>query len=119
MFFDNRTVENSVTIKMINMTVLQFIPNYYRSFLDIMKAAIDSNDVISLYSLRDTNSSLEVSIAIRMGSTGGYRSTSFVIERLNKKKNAMMQLMQISNITIGYTPCDQHTCDNGGVCTLD
>lgn len=117
MFFDNRTVENSVTIKMLNMTAIQFISNYYRSFLDVMKAAVDSNDMISMYSLRDTNSSLEITVAVRMGSAGGYRSTSFLIERFNKKRNAMIQLLQISNITIGYTPCDEVTCDNGGVCS--
>lgn len=115
--FDNRTVENSVTIKLYNMTAVQFVSDYYRNFVDVIKSAIDSNDIISLYSLHDTNSSLDIEIAVRMASTGAYRSTSFLAERFNKKRHALLQLLQISNLTIGYSPCDQHACENGGVCS--
>ncbi|GAB0089240.1 Cadherin-related tumor suppressor [Sergentomyia squamirostris] len=115
LFFDNITVENSITIRIDNVTASQFLGSAYRSFLDLMKSSIDSGDELNLYSLRDTNSSLELTIAVK--NIAGYRSPLFVVDKLTKKRQAMVQLLQSNSITIGYTPCNQNTCDNGGVCS--
>lgn len=117
LFFDNQTVEHSITINIDNMTSQHFLSTYYRSFLDILKAPLDANDEITLYSLRDKNASLQLTVAIKMSASGGYRPTSYTIEKFNKKRDAMLQLLQVSSIMIGYTPCNANTCDNGGVCS--
>lgn len=118
LFFDNQTVEYSVTINIDNMTAQQFLSSYYRSFIDILKAPLDSADELSLYSLRNTKSSLQLTVAVKSSTTAaGYRPTSYVLDKLNKKRDAMLQLLQVATITIGYNPCNMNTCDNGGMCS--
>lgn len=116
-FFDNQTVDNSITIRISNMTAVKFLSNSYRNFLDLLKSSLDSGDELMLYSLRDTNGSLELTVAVKMTASGYYHPTSIIAERLNKKRDAMMQLLQSSDITVGFSPCNANTCDNGGVCT--
>lgn len=121
--FDNTTVANSITIHIDNMTAEQFLSNYYRNFFDILKAAAEYGDEPNMYSLRDKNrTSLEITIAYK-NSNMGYRSPQYIIDRLNKKYDAIQKLIfpsggsMIGNIIIGYTPCNPNTCDNGGVCS--
>ncbi|XP_037925112.1 cadherin-related tumor suppressor [Hermetia illucens] len=119
--FDNTTVANSITIHVNNMTAEHFLVNYYRSFVDLLKAHLEYGDELNLYSLRNVNGSgFEISIALR--NSMGYRSQMYIIERLRKKHEAMTKLLQISSpndFMVGYTPCSVNTCDNGGVCTED
>lgn len=116
LFFDNQTVENSITIRVDNMTAQHFLASFYRSFIDLIKSSLESGDEILLYSLRDTNTSLEITAAIKNGAAG-YRSTTYLTDKLNKKRDAMLQLLQVSSLVIGFTPCNANMCDNGGVCS--
>lgn len=116
LFFDNQTVENSITIRVDNMTSQQFLTSFYRSFIDLIKSSVETGDECMLYSLRDTNTSLELTVAIKTDITG-YRSTSYVMDKLNKKRDAILQLLQVPSIIIGFTPCNVNICDNGGVCS--
>lgn len=117
MFFDNQTVEHSITINIENMTAQQFLSSYYRSYMDLLKSTLDGNDELSIYSLRDINgTSLQLTVAIRTP-TAGYRPTSYTLDKLMKKREAMLQLLQVSSVSVGYSPCNANTCDNGGVCS--
>lgn len=116
LFIDNRTVENSITIRVDNLTSQQFLASFYRSFVDLIKSSVETGDEFMLYSLRDTNTTLELTAAIKT-EAGGYRSPSYVTDKLSKKRDAILLLLQVSSVVIGYTPCNANVCDNGGVCS--
>lgn len=114
-FFDNATVENSIGILIENMTASNFLTNYYRNFVDLLKTSLESGDDVSLYSLQDKNSSVEVIIAVK-NIVNGYQSQSYVIEKLNRKIDALLKLLKVANIVVGFSPCNDKVCDNGGIC---
>lgn len=113
--FDNNTVANSITIRVENMTAANFLANYYRSFQDIVKASMETGDETSLYSIREIRGGVEVTIAAKF--SAGYRSATYVAEKVNKKREALVQLLQNRNLIMPYTPCNANTCDNGGICS--
>lgn len=113
--FDNNTVANSITVRVENMTAANFLSNHYRSFQDVVKTSMDNGDEVSLYSIRETRGGVEVTIAVKF--SAGYRSTSYITEKIVKKREALTQLLQTKNLVIGYSPCDANTCDNGGICS--
>lgn len=116
LYFDNQTVQNSITIRVDNVTAQQFLASFYHSFVDLIKSSVETGDEFLLYSLRDTNTSLELTAAIKT-EAGGYRSTSYVVDKLNKKRDAILLLLQVPSVMIGFTPCNVNMCDNGGVCS--
>lgn len=113
--FDNNTVANSITIRIENMTAADFLSRHYRSFQDIVKASMDNGDEVSLYSIREIRAGVEVAIAVKF--SAGYRSTTFISEKVIKKRDALAQLLQTNSLIIAYTPCDSKTCENGGICS--
>lgn len=114
--FDNNTVANSITIRVENMTSANFLSNYYRSFQDIVKASMETGDDVSVYSIRENRGGVEVTIAARF--SAGYRSPSYITEKVHKKREAFVQLLQNRNLIMPYTPCSaNNTCDNGGICS--
>lgn len=116
LYFDNKTVQNSITIRVDNVTAQQFLASFYYRFIDLIKSSVEAGDELILYSLRDTNTSLELTAAIKTDA-GGYRSVSYVVDKLNKKRNAILLLLQVPSVVIGFTPCNANMCDNGGVCS--
>lgn len=115
-FFDNQTVENSITIRVQNMTATIFLSSFYRNFIDLIKSSLESGDELILYSLTDRNQSLDLTIAVKNIATG-YRTPIYIADKLNKKIDAIAQLLQISNVIIGFSPCNARVCDNGGICS--
>lgn len=113
--FDNNTVANSITIRIENMTAADFLSRHYRSFQDIVKASMDNGDEVSLYSIREIRAGVEVAIAVKF--SAGYRSATFISEKVIKKRDALAQLLQTNSLIIAYTPCDSKTCENGGICS--
>lgn len=113
--FDNNTVANSITIRIENLTAESFLSHHYRSFQDFIKASMENGDEISIYSIREVNKGVEITIAAKF--SAGYRSQSYITEKIVKKREALSQLLQTKNLKIGYTPCSVNTCDNGGICS--
>lgn len=114
--FNQQTIDHSVTMKVDNMASDTFLAQHYRSILDVMKAVLEANDEMSIFSLRPVNSSLELSVSIKIIGKGGYRNKAYVIEKLSKKRESFHQLIPGSSVTIGYTPCSENLCENGGIC---
>lgn len=115
-YIDNQTVANSITIRVDDMTAQQFMTSFYRSFVDLFKSSLETGDEFLLYSLHDVDSSLELTAAIRT-ENGAYRTPSHVTDKLNKKRNAVLRLLQVPSVIIGYSPCHASACDNGGSCS--
>lgn len=115
-FFDNQTVDNSITILVSNMTAIKFLSENYNSFLDLAKSAFDTNEEVVLFSILDRNTSLQLMLAIK---TPGnvYRAALYVAERLQKQRSALQQLLNVPSVIIGYSPCIPGTCVNRAECT--
>lgn len=115
---DNYTISNSITIRLENMTGQQFLTNYYTSFTDLLKSSLSPGDELILYSIRENNNTLELSIAVKTSTNNEYRVPSVVLEKLNKKIDAINQLLPAYNVIIGYSPCSlSDVCANGGLCS--
>ncbi|CAH1174192.1 unnamed protein product [Phaedon cochleariae] len=115
--FDNTTVENSITVKIANLTAEQFLAQYYRGLLDILKNILSSEENLMLYSLHENEYDLELTMAIRLSSGIGYKNRFHTMEKVQKKSEALVNLFQTPDIKIGYTPCNDRTCENGGICS--
>ncbi|XP_044732152.1 cadherin-related tumor suppressor [Chrysoperla carnea] len=115
--FDNITIDNSITVRITNMTASHFLTNFYNGILDLWKTCFDSGDSIKLTSIYENSTYIDLTVAVEQ-SSGKYRSKSYVIERLLKKKPTMKNMFKASqSVTIGYTPCQIDTCKNDGICT--
>lgn len=113
--FNNSTVEHSVTLRLENMTASKFLTHFYKGLLDVLKSTFGVGDIVYLYSLHEADGGLELSVAAR--SPKGYRGKAHMLEMLGRKRATIQQLLQSAAITVGYTPCQKPTCENGGQCS--
>lgn len=113
--FDNSTVENSITLKIQNMSAQKFLSNYYRSLLDLLKGALNAGEVLSMYGINEIDNDLQLTVAIQ--NSNGYKSKSYTADKLQKKHDAVTKLLNKSEIKINYSPCSDNVCENGGICT--
>ncbi|XP_014251864.1 cadherin-related tumor suppressor [Cimex lectularius] len=113
--FDNATVENSFTLRINNMSAHSFLTYHYTSFVKLLKSTFEPTDSPYLYSLREHENGLELSIAVK--SNKGYRNKVQVLEILSRKEDAIRALIRATSIVISYSPCSNTTCMNGGFCS--
>lgn len=111
--FTNRTIENTLIVRIENVTASRFLTTYYKDFLDLLKNISHHGDSPLIYSLYDSGAGLKMALAIRDGSE--YRSAESVRLMLSRHLTAIRQLFpQNVVVTIGYSPCkDSHICENG------
>lgn len=114
-FFDNATVENSITIHIENMTGEDFLGSYYRNFIDMISSEMEMNDRPVIYGIRNRNESLDIIFGVQ-NDRNEYHSSSFVSEKLIKKTDTIAQLLQVPTVIVGYSPCSINHCENNGVC---
>ncbi|XP_035916489.1 cadherin-related tumor suppressor [Anopheles stephensi] len=116
--FDNATIDQSITVRLENINSANFLANYYRNFIDIVKASLEPADDLILYSLLNSGKALHITLAVRNTPLKGYRSKQHVIDRISRKLEAIGQLLPNVLTTVGYDPCrSKDTCANGGVCS--
>lgn len=113
--FNNETVENSITIRIPNITAQHFLAHSYRGLLEILKNILHPGETLTLYSLYESENSLELTMAIK--GPISYKSKFYTVEKLVKKREALVNLFQTPDVKIGYSPCNDNTCENGGICT--
>lgn len=114
--FDNRTIENSITIRVDNLTAETFVGTFYKSFNELLHSVLESNDRASIFGYRNHNTSVDLTIAVRFDGNS-YRTRSYIAERLSKKTDIMAHLLQSQNVFVGYSPCSANQCDNNGLCS--
>ncbi|XP_068085239.1 cadherin-related tumor suppressor [Anabrus simplex] len=113
--FDNATVENSITVRIENVTASYFLAHSYKSMLDALQSAVGAGEVPMLYSMHDVDGGVEFTVAIR-GPRSIYKSRSQVAEILSRKLSVPSSIA--SGLIVGYSPCQQRPpCANGGICT--
>ena len=113
--FDNKTVKNSITVRVSNMTAQNFLENYYRNLLDVWKGTLGSKETLQLYGLNENEGALELTVAVKTQT--GYKDKSYVAEKLLRKQNVVNNLFVNLDVKINYLPCNENVCENSGVCT--
>ncbi|XP_063236115.1 cadherin-related tumor suppressor [Bacillus rossius redtenbacheri] len=114
--FDNSTVQNSITLRIENMTASKFLALFFKGFVDILKSAFASGDAPHLYALHEVKKGLELSVAVK--GAKGYEKQARVSDAIAKKRSSLQEMLQPSAVVVGYSPCQQaDACDNGGYCT--
>lgn len=114
--FDNATVENSITLRVQNMTAHKFLSNHYRSLLDLLKGALNAGETLYMYGINELDHDLQLTVAIK--NANGYKSKSYTADKLQRKQDAVSKLLNKSEIKINYSPCNNgNVCENGGICT--
>ncbi len=116
--FDNRTVENSLVVRIENVTSVKFLSRYYNEFLDLLKNVSRIGDSPFLYSLYDNEGGVQIALAVKEGGSGGteYRAVESVRQNLVKRQAALKRLFENAAVTVGYSPCRSDICENGGAC---
>lgn len=112
--FDNNTVEQSVTIRIINMTASEFLTHHYRSLLELLKVGLGNQDGVYLYSLNEEEKNLDLTIATKGNNSVWKRERT---EKHLKAKESEIQKLLRSLITVPFYPCVYHQCQNNGHCT--
>lgn len=112
--FNNDTVEQSVTIRIINMTVSDFLTHYYRILLEIMKIGLKNTESLYLYSINEEKDNVDLIIAIKEGNSYLKKESS---EKHFKTKESDIKKVLKRQVIIPYYPCSNHKCQNDGICT--
>nr|XP_053612376.1 cadherin-related tumor suppressor [Plodia interpunctella] len=112
--FDNATVEESLTMRVINMTSHEFLTQYYRSLLEILKMDISQKENIYLFSINEDSRNLDITMALRGNHN---KSKKEVTEKYFKRKERDISKLLKKNIIVPYYPCAVQKCQNDGSCT--
>ncbi|KAG6455040.1 hypothetical protein O3G_MSEX009016 [Manduca sexta] len=112
--FDNATVEQSITMRIINMTASDFLTHYYRSLLEILKGGLKTRERIFLYSINEMEGHLDLTIAMEENHTISKREDT---ERHLRNKEFEITRLLKSQIIVAYYPCASQQCQNDGICT--
>ncbi|XP_076252739.1 cadherin-related tumor suppressor fat isoform X2 [Rhynchophorus ferrugineus] len=111
--FDNTTVENSITLLVRNLSAANFLAHSYAGFLEAIKGVLNRDETLVLYSLYEGEQGLELTMAVKSGSV--YKSKFYAKDKLQKK--VLADLFRTEDLFVGYSPCSDETCENGGICT--
>lgn len=64
LIFSNATIDNSVTLQIIKLTANDFLSQYYRALLDLLQRKIDVGDKLTIFSIGENGSDLNVYLAV-------------------------------------------------------
>ncbi|XP_045523939.1 cadherin-related tumor suppressor isoform X1 [Pieris brassicae] len=112
--YDNETVEQSVTLRILNITATSFLTHYYRILLEILKVGLKNKEVISIYSINESKDSLDLTIAIKEGNSIWKKENT---EYHLKSKEAEIKKGIKKQLIIPYFPCYKNPCHNSGICS--
>lgn len=112
--FDNNTVEQSVTTRIINMTSSDFLTHFYRILLEILRMDMKNKENIYLYSINEVNESIDLTIAIKENNAIWKKENT---EKYLKSKESEIRKVLKKQVIIPFYPCSTLQCQNDGVCT--
>ncbi|XP_013177912.1 PREDICTED: cadherin-related tumor suppressor [Papilio xuthus] len=112
--FDNATVEQSITIRIINMTAADFLTHYYRNLLEVLKNGLKKDEIAYLYSINQEKVGLDLTIAVKTNKTIWKRENT---ENYVKSKEFELSKVLKTSVIVSYYPCATQHCLNDGVCT--
>ncbi|KAL1432894.1 hypothetical protein MTO96_001889 [Rhipicephalus appendiculatus] len=112
--FDNATVENSISLNIVNQSAHDFLSSTYDRFLGLLGHVLEGLGVPVIYSMTDVQGQLQLALAVKR-SSGALVTPEKVVRRLESKKDSL-QGMLAKTILVGYEPCVSSPCQHGGTC---
>lgn len=112
--FDNYTVEQSVTLRIMNMSSSDFLKHYYRSIIESLKDGVNSKNLIYLYSIYENDNHLDLTLAMKDDHSIWRKEDT---EKYLKTKEYDIARIIKNQVITSYYPCSSHQCENNGVCT--
>ncbi|XP_045494732.1 cadherin-related tumor suppressor [Colias croceus] len=112
--FNNNTVEESVTVRIFNMTANDFLTHYYRILLEILKVGFKNKESVYLYSIYEGKGTLDLTMAIKENNLIWKREST---EKFLKSKESEIKKILKKQIILPFYPCAQNSCQNDGICT--
>lgn len=112
--FNNSTIDNTATIKIAKLKASKFLDQFYRAFLDKLQEGLNSGEAILVYSIEESGDDLLIFVAI--DTPQGFMARNEVVEYLSRKSRTIRSLVEAVEMVIGYSPCENNSCQNGGSC---
>ena len=117
--YNSLTINNSVTVRVMNSSPETFLAQSYQKFIDAINRILPAGHVSQLFSVKSiAGDFVDLSIAVKKAHGGLYMVRETLSDLLSQNKpdierNGKVQIQQVD-----YTPCTAHSpCQNGGECT--
>ncbi|XP_023230562.1 cadherin-related tumor suppressor-like, partial [Centruroides sculpturatus] len=115
MTFNNKTVENSLTLKLLNHSADDFLTQQFERFQKAIGEIFKPMGTPMIYSITTLNNHLEMTMAVKMNDHS-YFPVQDVLSSLQKKSNFLRGVINQDEIIFGFNPCQNLPCENGGKC---
>ncbi|XP_076362821.1 cadherin-related tumor suppressor-like [Tachypleus tridentatus] len=115
MNFDDLTVENSVTLRILNHSTDNFLALKFIRFQEALKELFRSLGYPLLYSITDLSNHLELTLAIQTR-VSAYITSKEILALLSEKKRLLQRVVSPGEIAVGFDPCENSPCQNDGKC---
>ncbi|VVD04616.1 unnamed protein product [Leptidea sinapis] len=113
--FDEDTVEQSVTVRVINITSVNFLTHYYRVLLEVMKVGLKNKESIYLYSINESmQGNLDLTIIVKENNFIWKKTKT--VDHIKSKEAEIKKILK-KQVVVPYYPCTNNPCQNSGVCS--
>lgn len=114
--FDNVTLDNSLTLRLLNVTAERFLRLYYKPFIDTLVPMFTGGQV-RIYSMLDVDSHIDLTLAVAGSGTNSFLRPAEVTRKLAAEEPSLTQSLQGLQLIVDYNPCSDTPCKNGGECS--
>ncbi|XP_063697547.1 cadherin-related tumor suppressor [Culicoides brevitarsis] len=111
--FNDETIQNLISIYVANTTIEDYFSKNHEKFRDIIKASVSKEATLKIFSINTKNESIEIIAGI--DDAGKLKSADFTKRLLMNKMDLLSSLFQ-RKVVVGYSPCQDVACENGGTC---
>ena len=114
--FNNETLDNSVTLRFLNVTTERFLLLYYQPFKQSLEQVF-GRQPFEITSMVDISSHTDITLSVRSLKGSGYLAPSEITKLLTVEKARLTKALQGLQMIINFNPCDEEPCQNGGECS--
>lgn len=112
--FDNVTLQNIVSVRLLNMTGDRFMLTHWKTFTEYLQLGVSSS-AARIHSIHAEDGHLDLNVAVRK-IKGDYWDRDSVVNVLETVKDKMQMAINPANVVVNYTPCQDSPCENEGLC---
>ncbi|KAK8375851.1 hypothetical protein O3P69_008534 [Scylla paramamosain] len=114
--FDNNTLDNSLTLRLLNVTAERFLRLYYKPFVDTLVPMFAGGQV-RIYSMLDVDSHTDLTLSVASQGGSSFLQPAEVTRKLAVEEPSLTQSLQGLQMIVDYNPCSDTPCKNGGECS--
>ncbi|XP_064092540.1 cadherin-related tumor suppressor-like [Macrobrachium nipponense] len=114
--FDNKTLNSSLTLRLLNVTADRFLRLYYTPFIDTLPTLFSGRKV-RIYSMLNVDSHTDLTLTVAGSRSNSYLPPAEVTRKLAAEEQKLTQSLQGLQLIVDYNPCSDAPCKNGGECS--